>query len=107
MPITYGGDCGPREVSWFPSQVNKSIITSFSLLKSKFWAQITKWREKPLFKVDKEILIKSMLYALPTCVMSLYLLPTTFHTTLERIMNRYWWVEMRTSIEFIGWIGSE
>ncbi|GKV46603.1 hypothetical protein SLEP1_g53576 [Rubroshorea leprosula] len=38
-----------------------------------------------------EVLIKSVLQSLPTYLMSLFLLPASLCTDLERIMNRYWW----------------
>ncbi|GKV01547.1 hypothetical protein SLEP1_g14094 [Rubroshorea leprosula] len=40
---------------------------------------------------SREVLIKSVLQALPMYVMSTFLLHTRLCTELERIMNRYWW----------------
>ncbi|GLT27734.1 hypothetical protein SLA2020_027110 [Shorea laevis] len=75
----------------FPSQVGRSRSAAFSNLKTKFWSQINEWREQPLSRAGREILIKSVLQSLPTYVMSLFCLPVTLCSELERIMNKYWW----------------
>ncbi|GLT52662.1 hypothetical protein SLA2020_259890 [Shorea laevis] len=79
----------PGRYLGFPSRVNRSRVASFSWLKSRFWARIAEWREQPLSRAGREILIKSVLQALPTYMMSLFLLPVTLCSALEKIMNRY------------------
>ncbi|GLU21286.1 hypothetical protein SLE2022_374320 [Rubroshorea leprosula] len=75
----------------FPIYVGRSRSTAFSGLKSKFWSRISEWKEQPLSRAGREILIKSVLQALPTYMMGVFKLPITICTELERIMNRYWW----------------
>ncbi|GLU08003.1 hypothetical protein SLE2022_249360 [Rubroshorea leprosula] len=81
----------PGRYLGFLVDIGRSRIATFSTLKSKFWARIAEWREQPLSRVGKEVLIKSVLQSLPTYVMSLFLLPKAICTDLELIMNRYWW----------------
>ncbi|GLT59334.1 hypothetical protein SLA2020_321590 [Shorea laevis] len=75
----------------FPAHVGRSRTAAFSSLKLKFWTRINDWREQPLSKAGREVLIKSVLQSLPTYIMGLFCLPLTLCSKLERIMNRYWW----------------
>ncbi|GLU12062.1 hypothetical protein SLE2022_287710 [Rubroshorea leprosula] len=89
----------------FPASVGRSRSAAFSNLKSKFWARINVWRAQPLSRAGREVLIKSVLQALPTYVMGLFKLPKTLCTDLERIMNRYWWGggEEEHKIHWLEW----
>ena len=42
-------------------------------------------------KADKEVMIKSVLQAIPSYLMSVYLLPDTTIKVVERMMNSFWW----------------
>ncbi|GLT31223.1 hypothetical protein SLA2020_059750 [Shorea laevis] len=81
----------PGRYLGFPTYIGRSRTTIFAGLKSKFWARISEWREQPLSRAGREVLIKSVLQSLPTYVMNLFLLPVTLCTELEHILNRYWW----------------
>ncbi|GLT94950.1 hypothetical protein SLE2022_126590 [Rubroshorea leprosula] len=89
----------------FPAYVGRSRSAAFSNLKSKFWARINEWRAQPLSRAGREVLIKSVLQALPTYVMGLFKLRKTLCTDLERIMNRYWWGggEEEHKIHWLEW----
>ncbi|GKV08912.1 hypothetical protein SLEP1_g20481 [Rubroshorea leprosula] len=81
----------PGRYLGLPAFVGRNRTAVFSSLKSKVWHKVGEWREQPLSRAGREVLIKSVLQALPTYVMSLFLLPQSLCTDLERIMNRYWW----------------
>ncbi|GKV43150.1 hypothetical protein SLEP1_g50482, partial [Rubroshorea leprosula] len=81
----------PGRYLGLPTYISRSRTTVFSGLKNRFWACISEWREQPLSRAGREVLIKSVLQSLPTYLMSLFLLPASLCTDLERIMNRYWW----------------
>ncbi|GKV06524.1 hypothetical protein SLEP1_g18408 [Rubroshorea leprosula] len=89
----------------FPAYVGRSRSAAFFNLKSKFWARINEWRAQPLSRAGREVLIKSVLQALPTYVMGLFKLPKTLCTDLERIMNSYWWGggEEEHKIHWLEW----
>ncbi|GLU14657.1 hypothetical protein SLE2022_312160 [Rubroshorea leprosula] len=95
----------PRRYLGFPALVDRSRTATFASLKSKFWKCIGEWREQPLSRVGREILIKSVLQSLPTYIRGLFVLPTRLCTDLERIMNRYWWGcgEEEYKIHWLEW----
>ncbi|GKV36829.1 hypothetical protein SLEP1_g44920 [Rubroshorea leprosula] len=75
----------------FLAHVGQSQTVAFSSLKLKFWTRLNEWREQPLSKAGREVLIKSVLQSPPIYIMGLFYLPLTLCSKLEKIMNRYWW----------------
>ncbi|XP_019171081.1 PREDICTED: uncharacterized protein LOC109166643 [Ipomoea nil] len=53
--------------------------------------RIGSWNKKLLSQAGKEILLKTVAQSMPTFSMSVFLLPISVCTTVERTMNRYWW----------------
>ncbi|KAL8099132.1 hypothetical protein AgCh_031712 [Apium graveolens] len=54
----------------------------------------------------KEILIKAVVQAIPSYVMSVFLLPKILCEELERLMNKFWWLsnmENNTGIRWMCW----
>ncbi|GLU10722.1 hypothetical protein SLE2022_275080 [Rubroshorea leprosula] len=95
----------PGRYLGFPAQVSRVKARAFSDLKSKFRAPICDWREQPLSKAGREVLIKSVLQALPMYLMGMFLLSRSLCTDLERIMNRYWWGggDSHSKIHWMEW----
>jgi hypothetical protein len=52
-------------------------------------------------------MIKSVLQAIPSYVMSLFLLPSTLITTIERLMNSFWWGCGGSNNKGIHWMSWE
>ncbi|MCH84971.1 RNA-directed DNA polymerase (Reverse transcriptase), partial [Trifolium medium] len=74
-----------------PSMVGRSKKATFAYIKDRIWRKINYWRSRPLSKVGKEVMIKSVLQAIPTYVMSIYLLPDSLINEIERMINAFWW----------------
>ncbi|GAU47759.1 hypothetical protein TSUD_387180 [Trifolium subterraneum] len=55
-----------------PSMVGRSKKAIFSYIKDRIWKRINSWRGRALSKADKEIMIKSVLQAIPSYVMSIH-----------------------------------
>ncbi|GAU45528.1 hypothetical protein TSUD_400750 [Trifolium subterraneum] len=53
-----------------PSMVGRSKKAIFSYIKDRIWKRINSWRGRALSKAGKEIMIKSVLQAIPSYVMS-------------------------------------
>lgn len=70
------------------------------------WNRINSWISKCLSKAGQEVMIKSVLQAIPTYVMILFQLPTTLITNIEIMMNAFWWGhggENNRGIHWLSW----
>ncbi|GAU23029.1 hypothetical protein TSUD_336770 [Trifolium subterraneum] len=74
-----------------PSMIGRRKKEVFAYLKDRVWKRINSWRGRALSKAGKEIMIKSVLQAIPSYVMSIYLLPESTIKDIERMLNSYWW----------------
>ncbi|GAU35928.1 hypothetical protein TSUD_69610 [Trifolium subterraneum] len=74
-----------------PSMVDRSKKAIFSYIKDRIWKRINSWRGRALSKADKEIMIKSVLQAIPSYVMSMFILPDSIIDDIEKIINAFWW----------------
>ncbi|GAU24809.1 hypothetical protein TSUD_157220 [Trifolium subterraneum] len=74
-----------------PSMVGRSKKAIFSYIKDRIWKRINSWRGRALSKADKEIMIKSVLQAIPSYVMSMFILPASFIHDIEKMINAFWW----------------
>ena len=52
-------------------------------------------------------MIKSVLQAIPSYVMSIFELPATLISTIEKMMNSFWWGHGRTNQRGINWLNWE
>jgi len=67
-----------------PSMISRDRMATFAYIKDRVWNQINSWSSKCLSKASREVMIKSVLQAIPTYVMSLFHLPTTLFTLLSK-----------------------
>ncbi|MCI05894.1 replication protein A 70 kDa dna-binding subunit [Trifolium medium] len=74
-----------------PSMVERSKKATFSYLKDRIWQKINSCREHFLSKAGKEVMIKSVFQAIPSYIMSLYIIPSTTIVEIERMLNGFWW----------------
>ncbi|GAU14523.1 hypothetical protein TSUD_250650 [Trifolium subterraneum] len=74
-----------------PSMIGRKKKEVFAYLKDRTWKWINSWRGRALSKAGKEVMIKSVLQAIPSYVMSVYLLPESTIKDIERMLNSYWW----------------
>jgi hypothetical protein len=74
-----------------PSMVGRSKKETFAFIKDRLWKRINSWRSRPLSKAGKEVMIKSVLQAIPEYVMSIYLLLDSLIDDIERMINAFWW----------------
>ena len=64
---------------------------TFRALKEKLDNKLSRWKEKMLSQVCKEVLIKAVAQAIPTYTMSIFKLPDTLCDDFTRMMQRFWW----------------
>lgn len=74
-----------------PARIGRTKAEIFSYLTDRMWARVRGWNEKNLSMAGREILIKSVLQAIPTYVMSCFKLPQSILDEAEKIIRRFWW----------------
>ncbi|PNX79261.1 ribonuclease H [Trifolium pratense] len=74
-----------------PSMIGRKKKDVFAFIKDRIWKRINSWRGRALSRAGKEVMIKSVLQAIPTYVMSVYLLPDSTVKDIERMLNSFWW----------------
>ena len=74
-----------------PSLVGKNEKTSFNYIKERVWRKLQGWEEKLLSQVDREILIKAVVQAIPIYTMNCFKLPISLCNDLEGLIHKFWW----------------
>ncbi|XP_048596178.1 uncharacterized protein LOC125594561 [Brassica napus] len=74
-----------------PEDISGSKCKLFAFLKDKLMHRVNGWTSRWLSKGGKEVLIKSILLALPTYVMSTFLLPLEICENLASAIAKFWW----------------
>lgn len=60
-----------------PTRIGRSKVEVFSYLKDRLWSRVHGWNEKNISMAGRETLIKAVLQAIPTYVMSCFRLPSS------------------------------
>ncbi|KAK2410575.1 hypothetical protein QL285_045934 [Trifolium repens] len=74
-----------------PSMIGRKKKDVFAYIKDRIRKRINSWRGIALSRASKEVMIKSVLQAIPSYVMGVYLLPDSTINDIERMMNSFWW----------------
>jgi ribonuclease HI len=74
-----------------PALVGRSRFRSFEGLKGRIWDKMHGWKEKFLSQAGKEVLLKSVVQAIPTYTMSVFQLPKTLCRDINSMMSKFWW----------------
>ncbi|XP_039684970.1 uncharacterized protein [Medicago truncatula] len=90
-----------------PSMIGRDRNATFAYIKDRVWQKINSWSCKCLSKVGREVMIKSVLQAIPSYAMSIFQLPTTLLDSIEKMMNSFWWGNGKTTQRGIHWMNWE
>lgn len=63
----------------------------FSWILARVHAKLEGWKGKLLSKDGKEVLLKSVVQALPHYAMSIFKIPLSICKSLEQSIARFWW----------------
>ncbi|XP_013614584.1 PREDICTED: uncharacterized protein LOC106320769 [Brassica oleracea var. oleracea] len=74
-----------------PEDISGSKCKLFAFLKEQLLHRVNGWTGRWLSKGGKEVLIKSILLALPTYVMFSFLLPLEICENLASAITQFWW----------------
>jgi len=87
--------------------IGRDRKATFSYIKDRVWQKINSWSGKCLSKAGREVMIKSVLQAIPSYVMSIFQLPTTLLDSIEKMMNSFWWGYGKSAQKGIHWMSWE
>lgn len=90
-----------------PSMVGRSKKATFKFVKDRIWNRINSWSSRCLSQAGREILIKSVLQSIPSYVMSVFLLPGTFISEIEKMLNTFWWGHNSNNSKGLHWMSWE
>jgi len=98
-------DGGMGSYLGLPEKIHGSKVQVFSFVRDRLQKRLNTWTAKFLSKGDKEVLIKSVAQALPTYVMSCFLLPKAIRSKLSNAIANVWWKtnENSNGIHWIAW----
>ncbi|XP_042958243.1 uncharacterized mitochondrial protein AtMg00310-like [Carya illinoinensis] len=75
-----------------PTLVGKSKYNTFRCLKEGVWQKINNWKNSFLSSAGKEIMIKTVLQAIPSYTMSVFKLPKKLICKeLNGMLAKFWW----------------
>ncbi|XP_019186577.1 PREDICTED: uncharacterized protein LOC109181280 [Ipomoea nil] len=86
-----------------PMMVGRNKNQIFGFIKSRMISRIRGWNQKFILRSGREILLKSIVQAIPSYAMGVFLLPKDLIKEVEVLMNDYWWKGGGTESKGIHW----
>jgi hypothetical protein len=88
-----------------PTHMNKSKLQTFNYIQDCVWKKLKNWKAKHLSFAGRSTLIKAVAQAIPTYVMSCFLLPKELCNHLESLICNFWWGgnEEKRKIHWVKW----
>jgi hypothetical protein len=88
-----------------PTYIGRSKNQVFQFIQDKIWKKLKGWKEKNLSFAGRATLIKAVAQAIPTYIMSSFLLPKGLCDHMESLISNFWWgsnVDKR-KIHWVNW----
>ena len=73
-----------------PSFVGKGKKASFNYIKERIWRKIEGWEGKLLSQAGREVLIKSLIQAIPTYTMRCFKIPMGLCNKIKAMIKKFW-----------------
>ncbi|CAA7052486.1 unnamed protein product [Microthlaspi erraticum] len=88
-----------------PENISGAKTKVFTFIHDRLSKRINSWSAKLLSKGGKEVMIKSVAQALPTYVMSCFLLPQATIKKLQGAISKFWWSTKQNNrgLHWIAW----
>ncbi|XP_057415840.1 uncharacterized protein LOC130710549 [Lotus japonicus] len=74
-----------------PTLIGKSKNQVFNFVKERVWKKLKGWKECSLSRAGREVLIKAVAQAIPSYVMSCFILSDGLCADIERMISRFFW----------------
>ncbi|MCH79708.1 ribonuclease H protein, partial [Trifolium medium] len=88
-----------------PTFVGRSKARVFNYIQDKIWKKLKGWKERNLSFAGRGILIKVVAQAIPTYIMSSFLIPKGVCAQMEKAICNFWWGSTtdHRKIHWINW----
>jgi hypothetical protein len=88
-----------------PTFIGRAKSQVFSYIQDRVWKMLKGWKEKNLSFAGRATLIKAVAQAIPTYLMSNYLIPKGLCHNMESMISNFWWGSNvdRKKIHWINW----
>lgn len=86
-----------------PSLIGRNRREILGFIKIRIVRKIQSWNHKFLSRAGREILLKSVVQALPSYALNVFLIPVGLARDIEREMNCFWWGIERGGSKGIRW----
>ncbi|PNX99664.1 ribonuclease H, partial [Trifolium pratense] len=88
-----------------PTDIGRSKHQVFNHILDRVWKKLKGWKEKHLSFAGRSTLIKAVVQAIPTYIMSCFLLPKGLCKQLESMACNFWWGSNtdKKKIHWINW----
>nr|XP_051229849.1 uncharacterized protein LOC127347725 [Lolium perenne] len=74
-----------------PSDVGRSKMGAFKYIKDRIWSRIQGWLERLLSAGGKDVMIKSVVQAIPIFSMACFKLPKGLCQCINTMIRKFWW----------------
>ena len=74
-----------------PAVVGRNKRASLNHIKDRVWGKLQDWKGKLLSQAGKEVLLKTVVQAIPTFAVSCFRLPVSLCQDIEMLVCRFWW----------------
>lgn len=74
-----------------PTLAGRGRKELFRSVKDRVWHLLNRWKEKLISQASKEVLIKSVIQAIPSYPMGVFQLPKSLCKELSSLCARFWW----------------
>ena len=102
------GILGVREIYHYekylglPSLTGRGKKASFNYIKERVWRKLPGWEGKLLSQAGREVLIKTVIQAIPMYAMGCFKLPVGLCNEIEVMIRKFWWGEEEDSLAKMG-----
>ncbi|XP_057426577.1 uncharacterized protein LOC130720010 [Lotus japonicus] len=81
----------PGQYLGLPGIWGRNRTTALAWVKDRILGKLEGWKETMLNQAGKEVLIKSVIQAIPSYAMAIVQFPKSFCLSLHAIVSRFWW----------------
>jgi hypothetical protein len=88
-----------------PTEIGRSKHQVFNYISDRVWKKLKGWKEKKLSFAGRGTLLKAVAQAIPTYIMSCFLLPKKLCNQLEGMACKFWWgsKDENRKIHWVSW----